>query len=249
MTRTAHGRSRESVNVPIGSSLRPATAMELLGVAGMVSACRGPASTLDPAGPLADRIATLHWIMFALGGAVYAAVLGLLFVAFLRARRPTEAAPDDARGMLLIVGGGIALPLVALFPLWVLTLTSMRDVAEPPVPPRLTVEIIGHQWWYEVRYPAHGVRTEGEVHIPVGEPVRFELTSVDVIHSFWVPRLGGKTDMIPGVVNQMWLQADEPGTYLVECAEFCGLMHAKMQMPLYAKSPEDFAAWLANQQR
>lgn len=249
MKSTLLGRRRKGGNVHRGTRLPAATTLFLLAASGAFGGCQGPASTLDPAGPQAERIAALHWIMFGAGSAVYAGVLGLLFLAFLRARRPVEVPPDDARGMLLIVGGGIALPLIVLFPLWVLTLTSMRDVAQPPSPPRLTVEITGSQWQYEVRYPAYGVQTADEVHIPTGEPVMFELTSVDVIHSFWVPRLGGKTDMIPGVVNRMWLQASEPGTYLVECAEFCGLWHARMQMPLYAKSPEDFAAWLANQRR
>lgn len=216
---------------------------------GLLSGCEGAASTLDPAGPRAERIAVLHWIMVGLGGAVYAGVLGLLAFTIFRSQRGAAAAPDDSRGVVLIVGGGIVLPLLILFPLWVLTLMSMNTITDPPEPPRLTVEITGHQWWYEVRYPQYGIRAVDEVHIPVGEPVLFELASVDVIHSFWVPRLAGKTDLIPGVVNRMWLAASEPGTFPVECAEFCGLMHARMKMPLFAEPPDQWAAWLARQQR
>ncbi|MBI4496431.1 MAG: cytochrome c oxidase subunit II [Chloroflexi bacterium] len=241
---------RQNARTGVVSAVRQAFCSTLLLVSvGILNGCAGIASTLDPAGPQAERIAVLHWIMFGVGGAVYAGVLGLLFFAVWRSQRRAAAEPDDARGTLLIVGGGIVLPLLVLFPLWGLTLTSMNEIAEPPQPPRLTIEITGHQWWYEVRYPDHGVTTAGEVHIPAGEPVLFELRSVDVIHSFWAPRLAGKTDMVPGVVNRMWLEASQPGTYLVECAEFCGLMHAKMQMPLYAESPEDFAAWLASQRK
>jgi cytochrome c oxidase subunit 2 len=112
----------------------------------------------------------------------------------------------------------------------------------------LTIEVIGHQWWWEVRYPEQQLVTANEIHIPVGQPVTLKLTSADVIHSFWVPELHGKRDLIPGRVNDFWLQADEAGDYWGLCAEFCGTQHAKMLFVLVAEPPEMFEQWVAAQQ-
>jgi cytochrome c oxidase subunit 2 len=206
-------------------------------------ACSGEASTLDPAGPRAARIAQLTWLLTGLGAAVYVLVLAALFLALRRsAGRPILAAPGDTR---LIVAGGIVLPALVIPLLWGLTLRDVAATLEPPTEPALTIEVTAHQWRYEVRYPEHGVTVEDEMRIPVGVTVRLRVTSADVIHSFWVPRLAGKLDMIPGRTNELWIQADEPGVYPAVCSEFCGLWHARMRMDVTAEDPRDFERWLA----
>jgi cytochrome c oxidase subunit 2 len=209
--------------------------------------CQGAGSTLAPGGPRAALAANLWWLMFWLSMAIFALVLVVLAGALVRAGRERR---DDATPLVsdtfLIVGGGVVLPIVVLPILWVATLQSMRVDAAPPVPPALAVEVVGRQWGYEVRYPEQGITLENEMRLPAGAPVELRVTSADVIHSFWVPRLMGKVDMLPGKVQRGWVQADEPGTYLVECAEFCGLWHAKMHMSIVAEPPAQFAVWLAS---
>ncbi|MBI4348356.1 MAG: cytochrome c oxidase subunit II [Elusimicrobia bacterium] len=209
-----------------------------------VIACQGDASTLDPAGPRAATIARLTWVMTAAGILVFVVVMAALFVAIRRSSSgaPLVAAPSDAR---IIVAGGIVLPAIVIPLLWAMTLADIASMATPPSRAVLTVEITGHQWWYEVRYPDLGISLVNEMRIPAGRPVSLRIRSADVIHSFWVPRLTGKIDMIPGRVNEHWVQADEPGRYPVVCAEFCGLWHARMRMEVVAERPEDFERWLA----
>src|SRR5690606_19020981 len=117
----------------------------------------------------------------------------------------------------------------------------------------LTIEIVGHQWWWEVIYHdgerRRVFRTANEVRIPVGEPVHILLRSQDVVHSFWVPNLSGKIDLVPGRTNTLWLRADRPGTFRGQCAQFCGLQHARMALMVVAHTAEDFNAWVANQRR
>lgn len=117
-----------------------------------------------------------------------------------------------------------------------------------PLPPAegkpLRIDVTGHQWWWEVRYPDSNISLKNELHIPAGMPIDIHLSTADVIHGFWVPRLGGKLDAIPGRVNVLRLQADEPGVYLGQCSEFCGLHHAVMKFTVKAHTPDDFARWL-----
>jgi cytochrome c oxidase subunit II len=120
----------------------------------------------------------------------------------------------------------------------------MRTLAEDAPPGALVIEVTGHRWYFEVTYPDAGVTTVDELHLPVGRPVEFHLTSADVIHGFWVPELGGKMDMLPDGRNVLVLQADQPGEWGAPCAEFCGLEHARMRVNVVAESPEDFAAWI-----
>jgi cytochrome c oxidase subunit 2 len=136
------------------------------------------------------------------------------------------------------------LPLVVLPLIWTLTLVSMRQAAERPEP-AVTIEVTAHQWWYEVRYPGSGVVLQDELRIPAGRPVLLRLQSADVIHSFWVPRLAGKMDMIPGRTNELVLEATRPGRYFGQCAEFCGLWHARMHFEVVAEEPAAFERWLA----
>lgn len=201
-------------------------------------------SVLAPASEAAEAIAELWWLMLAIAVAVVLLVVTLFFVAVFRRRAEDGAPPLGTRRFIL--AGGIVLPLVVLTVLLVLSLGTTASIrGDDDV---LTVEVIGHQWWWEVYYPEHHVTTANEIHIPAGRAVRLKLTSGDVIHSFWVPRLNGKMDLVPGKTNTFWIQADAPGVFRGQCAEFCGVQHAKMAMLVIAEPEDAFAAWVAAQQ-
>ncbi|MGH2351290.1 MAG: cytochrome c oxidase subunit II, partial [Chloroflexota bacterium] len=215
-------------------------------------ACEHAPSALDPHGPQAAQLAWLGWFMFAVATAIFVLVMALLLYGLFRRRRtlaqPAAAGGGDT-GARWVVIGGIAMPVVVLVVVLGLIIRAMPALSAPSTPANLTVEVIGYQYWWEVRYPQHGIVTANEIQIPVGQTVEFKLTSVDVIHSFWVPQLQGKMDLIPGKTNTVWLQADEPGVYRGQCAEFCGLQHAQMALLVIAQPPEQFAAWADAQRR
>jgi cytochrome c oxidase subunit II len=202
-------------------------------------------SAVHPAGPAAAEIAWLWWLMFWAFSAVFFLVLALLTMAILR-RLPNDAIPPFGRTGF-IVAGGIALPVIVVSPLLILSLRTSAALHLPD--DALTIEVRGHMWWWEVRYPDHGIVTANEIHIPAGEPVRLELTSADVIHSFWVPRLNGKRDLIPGLQNTFWIEADQPGRYRGQCAEYCGTQHAHMAFFVIALPPNEFRAWVVERQQ
>ncbi len=209
-------------------------------------------SALDPQGPAAANIANLWWIMFWLGTAVFLAVTALLLlIVFTHWRRGAVLAPDlnapDHRTWLW--WGGVIIPFVILAIVLFFTLRSHSALANPPAPPVTVIEVIGWRWWWEVRYPDHNITTANEIYLPVGQPVLFRLTAGDVIHSFWVPELHGKMDMIPGKTNTFWLQADAAGVYRGICAEFCGLQHAKMHYMVVATPQDEFDAWITRQRQ
>lgn len=214
----------------------------LIVAAAATTACGGEGSTLDPAGPYAARIADLTWLMTGLSVAVVALVAALLVIAIVRRSRPEIWREGRVSDSALIVGGGILLPALVLPLLWAVTLRDMRGLTDPQTPPAVTIEITAHQWWYEVRYPEHGLTFRDEVFIPAGRTVLLRVTSSDVIHSLWIPRLNGKIDMIPGRTNELRIEASRPGSYLVLCAEFCGLRHADMRMRVVAETPSAFGA-------
>jgi cytochrome c oxidase subunit 2 len=209
---------------------------------------RAQTSMLDPAGPRAARIADLWWVMFILGSAVFLVVmLFLVFALLVRGRRhgQTRDGENVTRPILI----GVVISAVIMIGVFAFTIWTQLSLAEPAAASEMVIEVVGNQWWWEVRYPDEDVVTANEVRIPTGVPVTIKLTTDDVIHSFWVPRLTDKMDLIPGRTNELWLQADESGTYLGECAEFCGLQHALMQFRVIAEPPEEFAAWLENQRQ
>jgi cytochrome c oxidase subunit II len=201
---------------------------------------------LDPQGPAARAIADLWWAMLALGTATFVVFAAVLVAGLVRRRSPTDHPPGD-RPDRLIVLGGIALPALVLVVVMALTVRTMRQVPGTAPAHAVAIEVVGHRWWYEVRYPDHGVVTANEVHLPVGRPVELRLTSADVIHSFWIPVLGGKLDMLPEDVNTLVLEADRPGVHRSQCAEFCGLQHANMGLIAVVEAEADFAEWLAGQ--
>jgi cytochrome c oxidase subunit II len=212
-------------------------------------------SVLHPTGPAAGRIADLSWIMFAAAACVFLLVVTVLLRAVTHRNHRAEprTVSHDGAATRWVLAGGVALPAIVLIPLLILTLKTLAGLAPPESGAVPEVVITGYQWWWDVQYTAPldagGVRTANELHIPVGRPVRVQLRSEDVIHSFWVPSLQGKLDLVPGQVNTTWIQADTPGVYRGECAEYCGLQHARMQFRVVALSAPDFDAWLLAQHK
>lgn len=200
--------------------------------------------SLDPQGPSARAIADLWWLMLWLGIAVFALFVILLAIGLRRRPKEHDTPPSTGRWL---VGGGVLLPLVVIAVVFGATLATMRATPTQVPDDALIIDVVGHQFWYEVRYPEYGIRLENELRMPVGRPVALRLTSADVIHSFWVPELGGKLDMLPDGVNTLILEADEPGTHTSRCAEFCGLEHAHMQLEVLVESEAGFSAWQAAQ--
>jgi cytochrome c oxidase subunit 2 len=227
-------------------------AMALGGVilAAATAACAGPASMLRTAGPGATRVEHFWWLLFGISAAVFFFVGALVLLAVVRRRRPSQGDPgrevEPAWGHRFILVSGVVVPVVILSATFLVTLREMTALAKPLHSSRLTVAVVGHLWWWEARYP-NGAVTANELHIPVGEPVRLELTTADVIHSFWVPQLQTKMDQIPGHTNEMWLQADAPGRYRGQCSQFCGLQHAHMIFFVVADPPGDFQTWVTRQ--
>ncbi len=195
-------------------------------------------STLDPAGPAAAKIALLWWVMCGVFAGVFVLVVVLMYMAMRRTRSATP--PLGKTGF--VIAGGMALPLLVVIPLLIYSLETSLALRQPAG--AFTIQVRGHQWWWEVRIPEHGIVTANEIHIPAGVPIRLELTSADVIHSFWVPRLHGKMDMIPGRTNTFWIQADSPGVYRGQCGEYCGTQHAKMSFEVVALTPDEYRAWV-----
>lgn len=212
----------------------------------LLSGCAAETSILRPSGPAAARIADLWWVMFGLAMVIFVGVIGLLLLALFRQRDRAVQKPP-ANGRLFIIGGGIALPIAVIAILFSLTLWTMNALAMRET--TLTVRVTSWQWWWEIYYPDGQFYTANEIHIPAGQPVRFELSSGDVIHNFWVPELHGKFDLIPNRPQVIWLQADTPGVYRGMCAEYCGEQHAKMRFVVVAHPPDQFAAWLRQQQQ
>jgi len=206
-------------------------------------------STLSPKSSASNEIARLWWVMLIASAVIFGVVLLLLFVAVLRRRGPDGPPLSSRRGGLWIPAvGGIAIPIVVLAGLFALTLRTLPKTSPASASATgLTIEVVGRQWFWDGRYPGKGVRTANELHIPVGVPVNVEVSSGDVVHSFWVPELNRKIDMIPGQTNRVTLEADQAGTYRGQCAEFCGLQHAHMAFYVVAEPRAKFDAWLARE--
>lgn len=206
-----------------------------------------PPPALDPAGPFAGPVNTLSWVLIAMVVGVFLVVLFVLGVALFGPRSWRKRIGGER--VLWILGLGFPLIVLSALLVWGLSLTA--QLSEGPRPGEMRVRVTGEMWWWRVAYlDAEGreaFQDANEIHIPIGQPIVFELEAADVIHSFWVPRLGGKMDMIPGRRNILRLQADEPGSYSGQCAEFCGGPHALMGMIVVAHTPKDFAVWRAKQ--
>jgi cytochrome c oxidase subunit 2 len=218
----------------------------LLALSLWAGGCAGQQSTLDPAGLDADRIAQMTWVMVVGAVIIWAAVvaLGWFF------GQPHEAAPSRRRDFLLIVVGGVIVPVVVLTSLLVYGLRALPEHLAHAPDGSLTIDVVGRQWWWDVRYHRDGrdpVITANEIRLPVDAPVQFRLASDNVLHSFWVPALGGKMDMIPGRVTHLRLHPTRTGVFLGACAEYCGTAHALMRLRVVVMPHDQFDAWLASQ--
>jgi cytochrome c oxidase subunit II len=220
----------------------------------VLSGCVQAQSTLEPAGPAAQTISDLSWFVYLLFTAVALVMWGLLWWVAVR-RRGTfdEHEPVDVEGgRSWILIGGLGIPFVVLAVIFVMSqqvmMQSMPHGGEISAP---EIRLVGHQWWWEVQYvggtPDNHFATANEIHIPVGKTVQLELASNDVIHSFWVPNLSGKVDLIPGHTNRMQLRADKPGVYQGKCAEYCGTQHATMRIIVVAEPANEYETWRAQQ--
>jgi cytochrome c oxidase subunit 2 len=208
-------------------------------------------SVLDPVSHPARDIASLWWWMLAGSAIVFAGAVAFLFLAYIRRRRTGLPLFGEREGLatVLVVVFGIAIPVVTLAGLFTASnvYVIQRTDAPSPSSTQMTIEVVGHQWWWEFRYPGTDAVTANELHIPTGTRINLVGTTADVIHSFWAPRLNRKIDLIPGQENRILLYADHPGRYRGQCAEFCGLQHAHMAMWVFAEPPDQFRAWLANE--
>jgi cytochrome c oxidase subunit 2 len=197
---------------------------------------------MAPRGTQADVANGLWWYMFWLGGGIFAGWLALFAFGLFRRHRLDASVADDARiHRRFIIGGGVVLPALALGSLF---FAGIGAVNATPDGDDVVIDATGHQFWWEFAYHEPQLVTANEMYIPSGTDVRVRLRSSDVIHSFWVPQLSGKRDMVPGRVNELTLHARDPGRYFGECAEFCGLQHANMQFEVVAVDPEDYQHWL-----
>jgi cytochrome c oxidase subunit II len=232
------------------SRARALRALALGASAAVLVACSGSGgqqSALSPSGADAERVDS-HWqLLLVVGSVVWVLVVVMLLVAVLR--RGREDGEDGRRGHLVVAFAGAVLPAVVILGILADSVLVLRDTDDDGAEARTVVEVTGHQFWWEVRYPGQDVVTANEIHVPVGETVRVELTSADVIHSVWVPELSGKVDLVPGTTNVMTLNATEPGTYWGQCAEYCGVQHAWMRFVVVAHEADEFDGWVAAQAR
>ena len=213
----------------------------------------GAHSAHAPAGPQALMLDRLGELLYGIAAVVFVLVVAALLTAAFRRRRVGEEMEDPARerrmamAVAIAAGATVATLITVLF----LSFGTGKQLTGTPPPDAIQIRVTGRQWFWDVEYrdslPSRWATTANEIHVPVGRPVVFQLRSSDVIHSFWVPNLGVKRDMIPGQETSIWFQADTPGVYRGQCAEFCGYQHAKMAFLIVAEPPDQVAAWLDRQ--
>lgn len=206
----------------------------------------------------ADSERQAAYLTLAITAVIFVVVAGLIVYTIARFRRPYRE--DDLQEPPQVYGSNqieVAWTVIPILIVFILIGVSARVIAAienaSPPPDMLKVTLVGHQWWWEVRYPDYGVVTANEIHVPIApngkRTTYLKLTSADVIHSFWVPQLSGKTDLIPNRINYMWIDPREAGVYVGNCAEYCGTQHANMLLRVIADSPADFESWIASQQK
>ncbi|HWA15857.1 MAG TPA: cytochrome c oxidase subunit II [Gemmatimonadales bacterium] len=206
-------------------------------------------SALDTGGSESAALRPLLLSLFIIGGIIWLSVVGVLIAGVRKAPAEPGARSSETAGRW--VGMSVALTLVILLVVLGLDYRAGRALAPVPASGALAVEITGHQWWWEVRYPNDTVSlaltTANEIHIPVDRDIELTLKALDVIHSFWLPSLGGKRDLIPGHPRRTRLRAERPGIYDGMCAEYCGLQHAQMKLRVVAQSKDEFSRWYQQQ--
>jgi cytochrome c oxidase subunit 2 len=228
----------------------------------LLSGCRGFHSALDPAGPMASHISHEFRIFLWVAIIIYVLVMFFSILAVRKMRSGVDLATDPVslpsasadRSVNRTVSALVILSAAILFGLMLVDFLAGRRIhAFANQRDALVIDVIGHQWWWEIQYqdatPSNIVTTANEIHIPVGRPVQINLKSADVIHSFWIPNLHGKKDAFPDHPTSIWLRADREGLFDGQCAEFCGYQHAQMRMQVVAEAPEKFQSWLQNQRQ
>jgi cytochrome c oxidase subunit 2 len=210
-------------------------------------------SIFDPLSPPAQSIHTLAILLLAICGAIFVIVGGLMAYCVVRFRQrdsDPDHEPPQVYGSNQIELAWTVIPLLIVFVLFLVTTRTLIAIenAQPPAD-ALHVRVVGHQWWWEFRYPDQDVVTANELHVPLDRATFLTLESADVVHSFWVPQLNGKTDVIPNRVNRLWFEPQVAGLYLGQCAEYCGTQHARMMLRVIAHPPEEFDAWVAQQRQ
>jgi len=207
-----------------------------------------PRSPFNPASPQAGAIASLFTFLLDVAGLIFLGVEGtILYSAFAHRERPGREA-SQFTGNTKVEILWTAIPAALLIVVFILTVQTMHAISAPSGDP-VEIRVVGHQWWWEFDYPNEGVVTANEMHVPVGEPVVLHVTSADVIHSFWVPQLAGKQDANPGQTHDLTFTVLQPGTYLGQCAEFCGIEHTFMAIRVVADPPDQYAAWIRSQRQ
>jgi cytochrome c oxidase subunit II len=218
----------------------------------VLAGCGGPQDTLDPHSHPATDIANLFWVMMAVSFGGLALITGLLVLAWVRRGRrgigsdADDPHPGEKPSWFVVVGMGVVFPLMVIVALFIVGDWAIVNVTQAPAASStaMTVDAIGHQWYWEFKYPGTKAVTADELHIPVGTRVNLVATTADVIHSFWVPELNRKIDTIPGQQNRILLDANKTGVYRGQCAEYCGLQHAHMGMLVFVQTKAQFRAWL-----
>ena len=252
-----HAGSGRKGDIPLRLGVRRLVLIVALALLPLVlAACSDPMSTIDPQSDHADTIQGLYTIVFWLAAVVFVGVMVAvlaLSIAF-RERPGREAQQFHSHAKLEVLW--TLIPVVIVVIIAVPSIAAIIDINSDPPEDALQIEVIGHQWWFGFRYPEQAgisqeIVTANELHLPAGRAASFVLRSVDVIHSFWIPRLMGKTDVVPGHANTTWftpnLDAASEEPYLGQCAEFCGVSHANMRFRVFVDTPEDFEAWVANE--
>ena len=221
----------------------------------MLAGCGGEQDTLNPHSHAATDIANLFWVMTAVAVGGLALITGLLVFAWVRRGRrgvgadPADPHPGERPAWFVVIGMGVVFPLMVIVALFIVGDWAIINVTQAPAASStaMTVDAIGHQWYWEFRYPGTKAVTADELHIPVDTRINLVATTADVIHSFWVPALNRKVDTIPGQQNRILLYANRAGVYRGQCAEFCGLQHAHMGMLVFVQPKAQFRAWLGRQ--
>jgi len=244
---------------PVLSPGMLSSAVTLAAGSSLLGAVPDPAlvpSIFRPESVPADSIHQLSLFVLAVTAGIFLVVFGLIAYATWRFRqRPGDDGREPAQiyGSNPVEAAWTIVPLIIVVVLSLATARVLHEVQNAPMPPSaLEVEVVGHQWWWEIRYPKLGIVTANELHVPVSSPADrrptyLDLRSADVIHSFWVPRLAGKTDLVPGRRNRLWIEPRRAGLFLGQCAEYCGTQHAKMLLRVIVHTPEDFERWVQSQ--
>ena len=218
----------------------------------------GVTNIFSPLSQPAQEIKESSMLVLAVCGVIFIVVAGLLLYAIVRFRHRAGdelSEPPQVYGSNQIELAWTILPLLIVLVLIMVTSRTIADIQNrKPPPTAVHATVIGHQWWWEIRYPEYGIVTANELHVPASDghgsrPTFLKLQSADVAHSFWVPQLAGKTDLIPNRENLMWIEPTKPGTYLGNCAEYCGTQHARMLIRVIVHSPDEFEQWAKQQQQ